>query len=145
MQTLGQDCQLNCKSRGGRNASSRLCFVFSKIPPSNPRLECQASGLLCISRCKCTTGPTVLAETWRSRWTSKATWKDTNDKILDTKKFSEWRVLECRYKDQGRGKGKRDRKDWKRERGSREIELRILGPKDVQALRDVRFEHQSLL
>ena len=50
-----------------------LFFVFSKIPPSNPRLEYQASGRLCISRCKCATGPTVLAETWRSSWTNRAT------------------------------------------------------------------------
>ena len=64
-------------------ASSCLCFVFSRIPPSDPRLQYRASGRLCISRCECTTGPTVLAETWRSSWTNKATEKkDTNDTKL---------------------------------------------------------------
>ena len=32
-----------------------------------------------------------------------------------------------------------------KERGSRKTELRILGPKDFQPLRDTRFERQSLL
>ena len=33
---------IHCKSRGGKNVSSFLFFLFFKILPSNPRLESQA-------------------------------------------------------------------------------------------------------
>ena len=61
--------------RQKRDASSSPFFFFFlfKIPLSNPRLESQAMWPVCILRFKCSTMPTMSAETCRSSWTDKTT------------------------------------------------------------------------
>ena len=74
---------------------------------------------VCVSRLKCSTVAAKLAETSSSSWTDKTTLqtKIPITKLKDTdRKFLGQRGQECRCEDQGRGKGRRDRKDWKRER-----------------------------